>query len=71
MTPRDNRACVDKDVAREASSYLEVVEVFAALGADPHATARARAARARANEQRGMQSPGAAMARKGVLRWRT
>jgi len=35
------------DVAREASRYLDVVELFASLGADPHASARARAAHAR------------------------
>jgi hypothetical protein len=34
-------------LAGEAARYLEVVETFASLGADPHAAARARAARAR------------------------
>jgi hypothetical protein len=38
-------------LAAEAARYLEVVEQFAALDADPHAEARGRAARARAREQ--------------------
>lgn len=38
-------------LAAEAERYLDVVERFAALGADPHAGARAQAARARSNEQ--------------------
>jgi hypothetical protein len=40
------------DVAGEASRYLAVVELFAALDADPHARARARAAHARRVEGR-------------------
>ena len=52
-------------VAEEARRYLDVVESFAALGADPHAAARARAACARAHEDR------VTPARKGVLRWRS
>lgn len=35
------------ELAREAARYLEVVEAFASLGADPHAAARTRAAHAR------------------------
>lgn len=38
-------------LAREAERYLVTVDAFAALGADPHAQARAEAARARANER--------------------
>jgi hypothetical protein len=56
-------------VAEEAARYLEVVDVFAALGADPHAGARARAAHARAREDR-TRAAGAA-ARKAVRRWRS
>jgi hypothetical protein len=52
------------DLAREACRYLDAVETFARLGADPHATARRRAARRRCSEQRALQST-----RKGVLRW--
>ena len=52
------------ELAREAGRYLDVIETFAALGADPHATARRRAAHQRCNEQRTQQS-----ARKGMLRW--
>jgi hypothetical protein len=52
------------ELAREAGRYLDVVEAFAALGSDPHAGARARAARKRRVEARSLQS-----ARKGVRRW--
>lgn len=52
------------ELAGEARRYLEVVETFAALGADPHARARARAARKRHIEERSPQT-----ARKGVRRW--
>jgi hypothetical protein len=51
-------------LALEARCYLDVVETFAALGADPHATARRRAAQQRCSEQRTLQTT-----RKGVLRW--
>lgn len=70
MTPQHApmRATV-ADVAGEASRYLEAVEVFAALGADPHAVARARAAHARAHEERTTR-PAAATAHKGARRWR-
>ena len=37
-------------IAAEARRYLDVVDSFAALGADPHAQARMRAADARARE---------------------
>lgn len=50
-------------LASEAARYLNVVERFAALGADPHAAARARAAERRV-------SPAAASKRRGVRRWR-
>jgi len=52
------------ELAREAGRYLDVVEAFAELGADPHATARRRAAHQRCREQRTRQS-----ARRGVRRW--
>jgi len=52
------------ELAREAGRYLDVIETFAALGADPHAAARRRAAHQRCSEQRSQQS-----AREGVLRW--
>lgn len=51
-------------LAREAGRYLDVVDTFAALGSDPHAGARARAARRRHVEERSLQT-----ARKGVRRW--
>jgi hypothetical protein len=37
-------------IAAEARRYLDVVDTFAALGADPHGRARTRAADARARE---------------------
>jgi hypothetical protein len=37
-------------LAGEAGRYLQVVDAFARLGADPHKRARARAARARERE---------------------
>jgi putative ubiquitin-RnfH superfamily antitoxin RatB of RatAB toxin-antitoxin module len=52
------------ELAREACRYLDAVETFAALGADPHATERRRAAQQRRSEQRTLQTT-----RKGVLRW--
>jgi hypothetical protein len=52
------------ELAREARRYLDVVETFAALGVDPHATARRRAAQQRCSEERTLQTT-----RKGVLRW--
>ena len=58
------------DVSQEALRYLDVVDVFATLNADPHAAARARAAHARACEDHTAQRPDAT-AGKGVLRWRS
>jgi hypothetical protein len=52
-------------LALEARRYLDVVETFAALGADPHATARRSAAQQRCSEQRTPRQT----TRKGVLRW--
>ena len=69
MTAAESGArAVAETLAREADRYLIVVERFAALSADPHAVARARAARARADECR--VSPAAASKRRGVRRWR-
>jgi hypothetical protein len=51
-------------LACEAARYLDVVDVFAGCGADPHAAKRARAAQARQRED---HSP--ATARTGVRRW--
>ncbi len=51
-------------LAQEASRYLAVVEAFARLDADPHAAARARAARARRTEIQPAQTAG-----KGARRW--
>lgn len=45
------RTTASDRLAAEAERYLDVVERFTALGADPHAEVRARAARARANER--------------------
>jgi hypothetical protein len=71
MTAADSGAQAVADaVAREAAHYLKVVELFATLGADPHAAARARAARSRAAEPLASQMPAAASKRRGVLGWR-
>jgi hypothetical protein len=51
-------------LAREASRYLETVELFARLDADPHASARARAAHKRETEASLLRRE-----RKGVRRW--
>lgn len=48
--PDDRTQARAEGVAREAARYLEVLDLFAALGVDPHAHARAKAARARADE---------------------
>ena len=56
------------ELGREASRYLEVVDAFAALGADPHARARAHATRARQSEQAGSQRTRLAVG-KGGRRW--
>jgi hypothetical protein len=53
------------EVAREASRYLDVVDVFASLGADPHAGARVRAAQARRAED-GAARAAQSRARKAV-----
>ena len=72
MTAADSGAQAVADaLAREAARYLNVVERFATLGADPHAAARACAARARAAERLASQMPAAASKRRGVLGWRT
>jgi hypothetical protein len=71
MTAAESGAQADANaVAREAAHYLNVVELFAALGADPHAAARARAARARTAERRAARMPAAATKRRGAPRWR-
>ena len=51
-------------IAAEARRYLDVVDTFAALGADPHARARIRAADARAREHTIIRS------RRRVRGWR-
>jgi hypothetical protein len=56
------------DVAREASRYLDVVELFASLDADPHASARA--AHARRAEDRVTHTP-QPRTRTAVHRWRS
>ena len=58
------------DVAREASRYLDVVELFASLDADPHASVRARAAHARRAEDR-VTHTAQPRTRKAVNRWRS
>jgi hypothetical protein len=72
MTRRANRTRkrVEK-IAREAARYLDAVDLFAALGADPHAQARARAARARAHEEQLAAQRAACSARNEVPRWRS
>jgi hypothetical protein len=44
------RLAIHDELAEEAQRYLDVVAGFAALGVDPHAGARARAASERARE---------------------
>ena len=46
------------DLASEAARYLEVIEVYASLGADPHASARKRAAHARHLNHAAPSAPG-------------
>ena len=58
------------DVAGEASRYLDVVELFGSLDADPHASARARAAHARRAEDSVTHRPHP-RTRKAVHRWRS
>jgi hypothetical protein len=45
-----HRVTIRDRLADEAERYLTVVDVFATLGADPHAAARSRAACARTSE---------------------
>ena len=61
MTGTDQR----ERLALEASRYLAVVDAFAGLDADPHARARAHAARARSREDHA-----ATLRRRGVRGWR-
>ena len=58
------------DVAGEASRYLDVVELFASLDADPHASVRARAAHARRAEDC-VTHTAQPRTRKAVHRWRS
>ena len=69
MSSQNERSRGAADVADEAARYLEVVELFASHGADPHTQARARAACARAREDRAALAR--ASARKAVRRWRS
>jgi hypothetical protein len=72
MTTEEPHRTKAADVAGEASRYLDVVEVFASLDADPHACARARAAHTRRVENRvthtAQPQP---RTRKAVSRWRS
>ena len=70
MNSRNERSSRAGDVADEAARYLEAVELFATLDADPHAAARARAASARSREDRATHQA-STTARKAVLRWRS
>jgi hypothetical protein len=65
----EHRRC-SASVADEAARYLETVDLFASLDADPHADARARAAVARAREQNACERSTTAT-RKAVFRWRS
>lgn len=70
MSRRERAQKRAEKIAREASRYLDTVELFSALDADPHAAARARAARARANEEQRAAQPPARSAHEGAPRWR-
>lgn len=70
MTTEQPHCAKAADVAREASRYLDVVELFASLDADPHASARAHAAHARRAEDRVTHTP-QPRTRKAVHRWRS
>lgn len=70
MSIHHERARVAANVADEALRYLDAVDVFASLDADPHADARTRAACARASEERAGQQA-TPTPRKVVLRWRS
>lgn len=69
MTARETQGSATAgDVDEEAMRYLDVVNPFASLGADPHEAARTRTARARHNEN--LTRPTAQVgAQKGVRRW--
>ncbi len=70
MSSHHERPRAAADIADEALRYLDAVDVFASLDADPHADARARAACARAREERPAQQA-MPTTRKAVLRWRS
>ena len=70
MSSHHERPRAAADLADEALRYLDAVDVFGSLDADPHADARARAACARAREERAGQQA-TPMARRVVLRWRS
>jgi hypothetical protein len=70
MTTEQSYGTKAGDVAGEASRYLDVVELFASLDADPHASARSRAAHARRAEDRVIHTP-QPRTRKAVHRWRS
>ena len=61
MSSHHERPRAAAGLADEALRYLDAVDVFASLDADPHADARAR-------EERAAQQA-TATARKAVLRW--
>jgi hypothetical protein len=68
MTTAEPHRTEAADVAGQASRYLDVVEVFASLDADPHASARA--ADARRAEDRVTHTP-QPRTRKAVHIWRS
>lgn len=68
MSNENPTAANGEEIAAEACQYLDALETFAALDADPHADARARAARERAVEDEGGR-PQAAAERRSILRW--
>jgi hypothetical protein len=70
MTTAEPHRTKAADVAGEASRYLAAVELFASLDADPHASARARAAHARRAEDSLTNTP-QPRTRKAVNRWRS
>jgi hypothetical protein len=70
MSIHHERPRAAADLADEALRYLDAVDVFATLDADPHADARARAACARGREERAAQQA-STTERKAVLRWRS
>ena len=70
MTTEEPHRTEAGDVAGEASRYLDVVELFASLDADPHASARIRAAHARRAED-SVTHTAQPRTRKAVHRWRS